>query len=307
MQQFASILIQVILPIFVLIGFGVVLKRKLDLNVKTLSDLNIYLFVPGIIFNKLYETRFSTELIGTISLFLLLYIALLYVSAIGLNRLLRHDKPMRTAFSNSIIFYNSGNYGVPVNDLVFRGDPFAMSIQILILSFQNIFTFSYGIIVLQSVQRFQIKVLLQYFTTPVFFAMAFGILFNMLNVPLPSFVMVPSRYIAEGLVAIALITLGAQVAYLKITRIYFSVLASLLLRLVLGPVLALGIIFLMKLDGVVAYALLISSAMPTSVNSSIIAQVYNNEPKYASEVVLMSTLLSALTVSLTIYFGGYLL
>ena len=60
---------------------------------------------------------------------------------------------------------------------------------------------------------------------------------------------------------------------------------------------ALAIIFIFKVDGIVAQALLIGSAMPTSVNSAVIAQEYDNHPDLAAQIVLFSTLISAITVS----------
>ncbi|MDY0394104.1 hypothetical protein RWE15_05945 [Virgibacillus halophilus] len=49
------------------------------------------------------------------------------------------DKKEKITFSNSVMFFNSGNYGVPVNDLVFKSDPVAMSVQVIMLTLQNIF------------------------------------------------------------------------------------------------------------------------------------------------------------------------
>ncbi len=56
-------------------------------------------------------------------------------------------------------------------------------------------------------------------------------------------------------------------------------------RLIVGPVIALVIIKLMGLEGIIAQALFITSAMPTSVNSSVIAQEYDNYPELAAELV----------------------
>ena len=46
--------------------------------------------------------------------------------------------------------------------------------------------------------------------------------------------------------------------------------------------------------------------MPTSVNSSVIAQEYDNYPEMAAQLVFLSTLFSALTVAITIYFSHML-
>ena len=50
----------------------------------------------------------------------------------------------------------------------------------------------------------------------------------------------------------------------------------------------------------------IASAMPTSVNSAVIAEEYKNYPEFAAQVVLFSTIISAFTVSLVIYLAGIL-
>ena len=57
----------------------------------------------------------------------------------------------------------------------------------------------------------------------------------------------------------------------------------------------------MGIDGVVGQTLFIASAMPTSVNSSVIAQEYDNYPELAAELVFLSTLFSAITVVIVIY------
>lgn len=76
---------------------------------------------------------------------------------------------------------------------------------------------------------------------------------------------------------------------------------SLLLRLLIAPALAFILLKFLNLEGVLAQALFISTAMPTAVNSSIIAQEYNNEPQYAAQTVVMSTLVSSLSVTIIIY------
>ena len=305
MQEFFAIFSQIILPVFVLIGLGVVLQRKFKLDLDTLAKINMYLFVPAVIFVKLYETEFAANIFFQILFFFILLILSLKLLSALISKLFKHSKSMRTAFSNSVLFYNSGNYGIPVNDLVFRGDAFAMSIQIIVLTFQNILTFSYGVVALQSVGGFQWKTIFNYFRTPLFIMIALGASLNYFNVSVPQFIMVPAGYLSDGMVAVALFTLGAQVAFLKINSFNATIAASLMTRLLLGPALAFAIILAFGLEGILAQALLISSAMPTSVNSSIIAQVYKNEPEYAAQVVWMSTLLSSITVCLVIYFANW--
>lgn len=301
MTEFFIILRDIILPIFIIMGIGFVMQRKFNLNIQTLAKINIYFLVPGFIFVRLYSTDISVNLLGTVFGFFVIYVILLFIVASIVGKLLRLEKGKNITFTNSAMFFNSGNYGVPVNDLVFRSDPFAMSIQVIMLTLQNIFLFSYGIFSLQSVKIGKLKAALSYFKMPVLYAMLSGLLLNIFAVPIPSFIWVPANYIANAMIAFALFTLGAQVAQLKIYSALSSVYYSLTIRLIIGPIIALGIIYLFRLEGVFAQALFIASAMPTSVNSAVIAQEYNNHPEFAAQIVLFSTLFSAITVSIVIY------
>ena len=306
MVELVIILKDIILPIFVIMSIGFWMQKKFGLNVQTLARLNIYFLVPGFIFVKLYSTQISFNLFGSILLFFILYVVVLYSISHFIGKMIHMEKGEKTTFSNSVLFFNSGNYGVPVNDLVFKSDPLAMSIQVIILTLQNVFLFSYGIFSLQSIKVGKLKAALGYFKMPVLYAMLAGVILNVFNVPIASFIWVPANYIADAMIGLALFTLGAQVAQIKFSLGFFSVYYSLVLRLIVGPIIALGIILLFKVDGIVAQALLIGSAMPTSVNSAVIAQEYNNHPDLAAQIVLFSTLISAFTVSMVIYLARYL-
>lgn len=306
MLEFFFILKDIILPVFIVLIIGYVIQTKFKLDLQTIAKLNIYIFIPAFIFVKLYQTDISPAIFGNVLLFMFLFVLILYILGFIAAKILKLDKMKRVTFTNSVIFFNSGNFGVPINDLVFRSDPFAMSIQVIILMFQNILLFSYGVFSLQSLDGSKIKALLAYFKMPVMYAMLLGIIFNWYDVPVADLVMVPVTYLADGMIALALLLLGMQVAEMELTKGLGTVYVSLIIRLIAGPLIALGIIYLFGMSGVLAQALFIASAMPTSVNSAVIAQEYNNHPDYAAQIVLFSTLFSAITVSMVIYLGRIL-
>ncbi len=299
--EFIAIMRDIILPVFVIMMIGFILQRKLTLDVQTLARLIIYYVVPAFIFVRLYEAEIQWSIFANIILFILLLVAILYVLTMIVAKLLKLDAGKRVTFTNSVVFFNSGNYAVPVNDLVFRGDPFAMSIQVIFLMFQNIFVFSYGIFSMQSMDTGKLRAILGYFKMPVMYAMILGLGLNALDLPVPGFIWVPANYIADAMIAIALMTLGAQVAMLKLSAGLRTVYYSVGLRLLISPLIALGLIFLFGVSGITAQALLIASSMPTAVNSSVIAQEYDNHPEMAAQIVLFSTVASAFTVSLVIF------
>src|SRR5699024_3691289 len=301
MLEFFYILKEIILPVFLLLIVGYIVQIKYNLDLQTIAKLNIYIFVPAFIFVKLYETTIAPSIFVLVISFMLVYVLILYVIGILISRAMKLDKKKRVTFTNSVIFFNSGNFGVPVNDLVFRSDPFAISIQVIVLMFQNIFLFSYGVFSLQSLDSGKLKALFAYFKMPVMYAMLLGILLNALDLKVSEVIMIPTTYLADGMIALALLMLGMQVAEMKLTKGLGTVYVSLIIRLLLGPLIALALIYLFGISGILAQALFIASAMPTSVNSAVIAQEYKNHPDYAAQIVLFSTVFSAITVSLVIY------
>lgn len=306
MLTFFVILKEIILPVFVIMMLGFFMQKRFTLDVQTLARLNIYYLVPGFIFVRLYETDIVLSLLFKVLGFVGLLVFILYVLARIVAKLLKLNKNESLTFSNSVVFFNSGNYGVPVNDLVFRGDPFAMSIQVVVLMFQNIFIFTYGIFSMSAATTGHLRALLAYFRMPVIYALLAGLLMNIYEVPVPEFIWTSSNYIADAMIGLALFTLGAQVARLKITRGLKTVYYSIFIRLIASPTITLVLIFLFKIEGITAQALLIASAMPTSVNSSVIAEEYKTSTDLAAQIVLFSTVVSAFSVTLVIYIAKIL-
>lgn len=301
MTNILFIFTEIILPIFILIGIGTLLQKKFKLDLYTLSKLNMYYLTPAIVFNKLSDSNLPLSLFGGVLLFSAALGGIMYILTVVVGRLTGINKRKRTALTHSVLFYNSANYGIPVNELVFRHDPFASSIQISVMIYQNILVYSYGVFSLNSLNKSWYKTIQEYFRMPLFYALVFGLVFNAFDVDLPSFIATPIEYVTNALIAIALLTLGCQIAeYIPNFRNVLMY-VSLFMRLMLTPAVAFIVLKILQLDGTLAQALFISTAMPTAVNTSIIAQEYNNEPQFASQTVVISTLLSSLTLTFIIH------
>src|SRR5690625_3592185 len=198
--EFITILRDIILPVFVIMTFGFILQKKFSLDVQTLARINIYYVVPAFIFVRLYSTEIALDLFVKVLFFIGIFVFILYILSRTIGRLMGHDSRKNVTFTNSVIFYNSGNYAVPVNDLVFRGDPFAMSIQVIVLMFQNMFIFSYGIFSLQSIHTGKLRAAIAYFKMPVMYAMLGRLLLGAFDIGIPNFNWVPANYIADTMI-----------------------------------------------------------------------------------------------------------
>ena len=145
MSYFIYILLNNVIPLSLLIGLGITLQRAFNLDIKTLSKLNFYLFSPAIMFQMLYQTELSYKIMGQVLLFFFVFFFAMYGVAEVVIRLRRYKGGMKSAMRNSVIFYNSANYAIPLNQLVFVGDPFTLSIQIIILMMQSLIPNTYGV------------------------------------------------------------------------------------------------------------------------------------------------------------------
>lgn len=295
------IVLNVIVPVFILIGAGAFMHRVFHFDMNTLSKLNAYFLLPAVSFTNIYQSKLEwSTLLQIVSFLLLQSIALIALSK-GTAKLAKFDKSLSSSFSNSVVLSNSGNFGLPVSQLVFQGNPVGLSVQVIVTIYQNLLTNTYGLVNAVSAQSQGQKMLRELLKNPMILAFVLGLLMHILAIPIPAFLWHPLQNVSNAFLAIALVTLGAQSAYLQFKRLNSSHIFSLLGRLVISPILALIFILLLQLEGTTAQALLIASSFPTSRNSAVFALEYGNHPEYAAQVVLLSTLFSSLTVTVVVY------
>lgn len=306
MSIFLTTAQQIIAPIIILIAIGAVLHRAFHFDMNTLSKLTLYFFVPAIAFVKIYEAALSPELLGQVVGFLLIQFVLLLIVTEGITRLLALRKGLSASFSNSVVLSNNGNIGIPVNDLAFRHDPLAMSIQIVVVVFEILISFTYGLLKASAATKGLGGSIRQFFRMPVLYAILLGLICNLAELNIPDSLWLPAKHAANGMLAFALISIGAQIASVTLKKQTWLVLLSSFLRLLVSPLLAFCVISLLGLEGITAQALFIASAIPTSRNSASLALEYGNEPEFAAQAVLVSTLLSTLTLTFCIALAAQL-
>ena len=82
---------------------------------------------------------------------------------------------------------------------------------------------------------------------------------------------------------------------------FSNVLLSNMLRLAIGPLLGFLVVWMLGIEGLTAKALILSCAVPTSLNSVLLAIEYENEAEFSSQAVFTSTLFSMFTIPIVIY------
>jgi hypothetical protein len=290
------ILFSVILPIFAIAAVGVLFDRLFKPDLETLSKLNFYIFVPALIFIKILDADLTMGEIGMIGVFNLLHLAILFVIAFSLFSL-PVFRQHRSVLTLGTMFYNAGNYGFPLIIFAF-GDPQLDTIAITLMVL-NLLSFSFGIILMEGAHKSIGKILIGLLKIPVIYAIVLALMLRGLHIELLTEIYQPLRYLADGLIPIALLTLGVQLSRSQIKGDIFPVASVTSLRLFVSPGAAALLMPLFGFSSLTQAVLITAAALPVGVNVFIIASRYGGkQAEIASKAVFWSTLLSIVTVSI---------
>jgi len=288
------------------------LSKKFELDITTLTKINFYLLVPA--FSFVYI--FTTEITSDLALVILLSAAMLVVNfglGIVLSRILKLRKPTAKAFQNSLMFFNVGNIGVSLILLVFSNPPFvvdgltpyvdiALSVQVMILLFQNLTINTIGIVNSGGEGVTLLQGIRHVFRMPAIYTIICAFLFKLIPFDLTATPLWPVLvHLRNGLISVALVTLGVQLAKSNLNLRMVAPYGAVFFRLIIGPVAAFLLIRLFGFSGIIAQVIFISSSTPAAVNTALLAVECNGDSDFAVQVVTLSTLFSAVTMTLAVY------
>ena len=108
-----------------------------------------------------------------------------------------------------------------------------------------------------------------------------------------------------------MIALGVQINRTPLNFFKADVMLATSLRLVVSPLIAavitiLFIIFYGPMHPIAAQTIVITYSVPTAINMALIAIEMKNNPEYATQIVMGTTILSAVTMPLFITFAYYI-
>lgn len=119
MWTLVEIFRDVCLPIMLLIAVGWVVDRSFDLKLDTLVKLNIYLFVPSFIFVRVASSDLEQTMGGKVVFFTLCVLLVMFVLSALVCAFRKETPQQRMGLQLSTMFYNSGNWGIPLMTLAF--------------------------------------------------------------------------------------------------------------------------------------------------------------------------------------------
>ncbi|HIJ94747.1 MAG TPA: AEC family transporter [Desulfuromonadales bacterium] len=301
MTIFVHIILKIMLPIMILISVGFIANKSLNLDSRTFAKLFIYVFVPAIFFSKIYYASVPLKEVWFILAYIMAIQVLMLVIAALCTRIFAYPRSKSVALGNAIMYFNSGNYGLPLADLVFKGLPNAITIQVLIMLIQNITSNTFGVFRASSANSSRRQSIRNMLEMPTLYVLAVVLIVRLFRIEVPEQILVPLKYVSDGFIGFALIALGVQLAEIKLDFRFGDVLLPCCIRLLLSPLLGYLIVLALGVKGIMAQSMVIGVATPTAVNTAILALQYNNESEYASRIVYFTTLFSPVSLSLVIF------
>ncbi len=295
-----AILVDIILPVFLVVGTAALAQTRLRLNVRTLSRTAFYLFSPALVFDTLASSDVSGTEFGQMTAVLILTTLTLWALGALVARLLHLEGPTQAAFLIGILIMNAGNYGLSVNLFAFgeaglaRASLYFVGSALLSASL-GVFLSARGRATAQLALRSMISM-------PLLYATILGLIFNLGNLTVPATLAKAIHLVGQAAVPSMLLVLGVQLAETFRSRqrwVHLTALGALtVLRLVIAPALAWLFAGLVGLNGLARDVSVLETAMPTAVMTTILATEFDSDAPFAALGVMVTTLLSLPTVTI---------
>ncbi|MCD5324903.1 MULTISPECIES: AEC family transporter [Pontibacillus] len=295
-----TVFIEVVLPVILvfLCGFGVQKWKKLD--IKSVSTVAIYILTPCLVFETFYDAELNSEYI-----MIVIFAACLLAIMILINKITTFAKGYSQSVESGMIlstaFMNSGNYGAPIILFAFGEEGFTYSVSFLVLQaiIMNFFGVYYAArgqsgmkIAAQSVMKM-----------PATYAAIIALALNLLHIPMPENIFSAVSLIADAAIPGVMIVLGMQLANISVKSIEWGKVSyASSLRLIISPLIALVLVWILPVDPLLAKVLIVSAAMPSAATTTMYAVEFNSRPELVSSITLVTTLLSIITISTLLTF-----
>ena len=302
MGELINTLINISLPILILIGVGFGFQKIFKTDVRTFVKLQIYLIGPAMVFIRMLEAELTSSLVLTTAAFSAMLMVGLYLVSRAYSAIARFPRSTRNATTNLLMLINTGNYGFPLIALEFPGSAVATASQLLIVLSQNLLSSTFSVYQASAGHASKKRALLNIVKMPVLYAAVLALVVRLTALPLPTVVTVPLQYLDDAFIGIALVSLGVQLADVKLAQGIGRVMMTSAVKIISAPLLAFGIVLILGLDGLLAQALIIGIATPTALTAAMLAFEFGNEPGYTSQVVVVTTILCTFTLPAVIYF-----
>lgn len=310
-ESFITVAGQVIV-LFLLIGVGFTLTKFNMLKegaISSLTDIALYIATPAVIIRAFCTMEYSPAVFGQmgISFIISLIIHGLFIGA-GYGILHSKDKDKIKVERFAVVFSNAGFMSLPLQEaLIGKEGVFHGALYVVVF---NIILWTYGVL-LMSGGKSKISAK-KFLFNPGLIGVAIGLLIFMIRIPVPEIVsnigFSTVNHLANLNTPVPMIVIGYYLAKSDILKALKdkSCYLTIFTRLILLPLVVLGLLYLVGIRGAMLSALTIAASAPTAAATTMFASKFGGDTELSVNIVSLSTLLSVVTMPLIVSLSQFL-
>ena len=286
-------LIDVILPVFFVIGIGYYLgKKDPNFNTDFITTLAGNVGTPAMIFYTITSTGVTLETFIEYFTYALIIIGGFAVVGLIVLTLMKKDFVSELP---PLILPNTGNMGIPIGLFAYGTE--GLAIASAIASVIILLHFTLGVLLAK--KSFSLKILIT--NMPIYGIIA-AVIVLYYDWEVPGFVVNTTFLLTYATIFLVLMSLGIALTKLKVVSwLNASILSG--VRIIIGPIIGFCLIKYLNLTGLAAGVLFIQSAMPSAILTYLVGSMYSEKRVVDSiaSVIVTSTLMSFITIPIVVY------
>lgn len=304
------IIFESILPIFLLVILGVVLKRTRLINESFWSGLEqfgYFVLFPALLFQTLATTDFSALDSGSVGLVSLLAVGVMTALVLAIWPLLKArgmGGPSYTSVFQTSTRWNgfmalaiaeklTGQTGLSVIAII-------MASIIVPLNLINV-----GVMVWFSGESRGLKTfVVRIVTNPIIIGALLGVLVNFAGISIYPPVMTAVDLIASASLGLGLVTVGAGLRVADALKPQPSVLMTVVLKLLVFPAVAVLLALVFGLSGEIVVMIALGAAVPTAMNGYVLAKQMGGDADLYAAAATVQTVAAFFTIPVVLYLAG---
>ncbi len=272
-------------------------------HAKSLSGLLIYILSPCMIINSFLQTDYTPETAINIGKFFLCTLVTQTLFMMLLYFILRkkYDNSGYRIMTMGAVLGNVGFLGLPIISGIYPDQPIVTCYSSVYVMSMNILVFTMGVFLITNDKKY-ISVKSAIFNpTTISILVALPLFFG--NISLSTTINNTVVVFAKMVTPFCMIILGMRLSTTKLKDLFSRpfVYAACGLKLIVYPLFAyLCVYFLPFFDDTFKVAVLVLSATPAGAIISSLAELHECEQEFASNVVLLTTILCVLTIPVVV-------
>ena len=288
-------LIDVIAPVFFVIGIGYYLgKKNPEINTDFITTFAGNVGTPAMIFYTVTTTGVTLSVFTEYFIYALIIIG--GFSLVGIIFLLLLKKDFISELP-PLILPNTGNMGIPI--CLFAYGTAGLGVASAIASVIILLHFTLGVLLAK--KSFSFEILIK--NMPIY-GIIVSVIFLYFEWDVPGYLENTTFLLTYATIFLVLMSLGIALSRLKVVSwTHASILGA--VRVIIGPLIGFGLIKFLNLNGFAAGVLLIQSCMPSAVLTYLVGSMYSEQKVVDSvaSVIVTSTVMSFITIPIVVYYS----